>query len=121
MVTRAAPLHPSSRLGARRPRSLGQTVAQTLAGDGTLAGLLAQHRRSVGCHERLVTLLPEGLRALTRPGPIDGDTWTMLVESTAASAKLRQMLPTLEDALRRHDVRLLHVRLKVSPRTVGLD
>jgi hypothetical protein len=101
--------------------SLGQTVAQVMRGDNPLAALLAQHRRATACMAHIQPLLPPNLRGLTRPGPIDGHAWTLLVDNTAAAAKLRQLLPMLQAALQAQEPLLEVIRLKVSPRqTDGL-
>lgn len=94
----------------------GQTLAEVIVGKNPLGALLAQHRRAVACMAHIESVLPYGLRTLVRPGPIDGETWTLLVENTAATSKLRQLLPTLEAALRVQEPGLQSIRLKVSPR-----
>jgi hypothetical protein len=40
------------------------------------------------------------MHAHVKAGPIDEATWTLLATNSAVSAKLRQMLPALEDRLR---------------------
>ena len=58
-------------------------------------------------------LIPVALRATIKPGPIDGETWCLLVSSTAAAAKLRQLTPTLEVALRSRGWKVNAIRVKV--------
>lgn len=44
-------------------------------------------------------LLPTPLAAHVRPGPVDDSGWTLLAASTAVAAKLRQLLPRIEQRL----------------------
>jgi hypothetical protein len=107
---------PYRRAGMAPGANLGQTVAQVMRGKNPLGGLLAQHQRATACMAHILPCLPPNLRALTRPGPIDGSAWTVLVDNTAAAAKLRQLLPNLESALQAQEPLLDTIRLKVSPR-----
>ncbi|GAP35310.1 DciA family protein [Piscinibacter sakaiensis] len=56
--------------------------------------------RSARLLDVLTPLLPGGLRAHVRPGPLDADGWTLLASNAAVAAKLRQLKPRLEQALR---------------------
>lgn len=58
-------------------------------------------------------LIPEALRAAIKPGPIDADTWCLLVQGNAAAAKLRQLLPSLQSHLRSRGWEVDAIRLKV--------
>jgi hypothetical protein len=58
-------------------------------------------------------LIPATLRPHIKAGPIDGDVWCLLVESTAASAKLRQLAPALLAHLRTKGWQVTSIRLKV--------
>lgn len=44
-------------------------------------------------------LLPAGLRSAIVAGPVDDEGWTLLAANTAVAAKLRQLLPRLEQCL----------------------
>ncbi len=44
-------------------------------------------------------LLPGPLAEHVRPGPVDDTGWTLLAGSTAVAAKLRQLLPRIEQRL----------------------
>ena len=59
------------------------------------------------------TLLPGNLRSAVKAGPIDGDSWCLLVNGNAAAAKLRQLLPTLQAGLQRQGWRVSSIRLKI--------
>ena len=51
--------------------------------------------------------------AAIRSGPIDGETWCLLVDSNAAAAKLRQLAPALLAHLRTKGWAVTNLRLKV--------
>jgi Dna[CI] antecedent, DciA len=79
---------------------------------------LAQLARESG--ERLKAIepsIPAPLRASVRPGPIEGTTWCLLVDGSAAAAKLRQLLPVLQTKLNSLGWQVTAIRLKLgSPR-----
>lgn len=43
--------------------------------------------------------IPAALRPHIKSGRLDGNTWTLLTPHAAASAKLKQLLPTLKQRL----------------------
>jgi len=75
------------------------SIDAALAANTTLGELNQRLRASQSCFERIAPLLPSALHAQLRPGPIDGESWTLLVPNSAVSAKLRQMLPALQRCL----------------------
>jgi len=58
-------------------------------------------------------LIPPSLRTSVQAGPVDGDSWCILVKSNAAAAKLRQVLPSLVKALQSRGWEITSIRLKV--------
>lgn len=60
--------------------------------------------------------LDEGLRGAVRAGPLDDAGWTLLVPGGAAAAKLRQLLPQLQAALRAQGFAELPLRVRVHSR-----
>jgi hypothetical protein len=61
----------------------------------------------------ITTLLPPGLRQGVQAGPIEGQVWCLLVDSTAIAAKLRQLQPSLLGRLVREGHDITAIRLKV--------
>jgi hypothetical protein len=79
----------------------------------TLAKLSALTRDSSARLRAVEPLIPPALRQAVQAGPIEGDTWCLLVKGNAAAAKLRQLLPALEAHLRRKGWEVNVIRLKI--------
>jgi hypothetical protein len=78
-----------------------------------LARLTALARDSGERLAAIERLIPEALRAAIKPGPIDGEAWSLLVNGNAAAAKLRQLLPSLQSHLRSQGWPVNSIRIKV--------
>jgi hypothetical protein len=52
-----------------------------------------------------------------RPGPVDGDCWTLLAAHNPAAAKLRQMLPDLLQRLQERGWQGTAIKVRVQPRS----
>ncbi len=59
------------------------------------------------------SLIPETLRPAIQAGPIDGDSWCLLVTGNAAAAKLRQLSPLVLSKLTSKGVKVNSIRLKI--------
>ncbi len=81
------------------PNASEQALAAALRRSEPLTGLLKRVRASQERLEAIAGLLPAGLRGGVRAGPLDDTAWLLLVANAAAAAKLRQLLPSLEQAL----------------------
>ena len=87
---------------------------QQAAEESPTLAKLAQLARESGERLKAVELLiPASLRPAVKPGPIDGPAWCLLVESSAAAAKLRQVLPALVAHLCERGWDVTSIRLKV--------
>ena len=75
------------------------TLQQAAEGSPTLARLAELARESGERLRAVQFLLPAGLRSAVKPGPIEGTAWCLLVEGSAAAAKLRQVLPAMQAQL----------------------
>jgi hypothetical protein len=79
----------------------------------TLARLAQLARESGERLKAIEPLIPPALRGSVRPGPIDGSTWCLLVDSSAAAAKLRQLLPLLQSKLEHAGWQVTAIRLRL--------
>lgn len=100
-------LPPNSTLPAAQP------IGEALADCAPLARLRALLRESNARFELIRPLLPPALASAVRPGPLDDEGWTLLASSPASAAKLRQLLPRFEAALRQHGKEGSVVRVRV--------
>jgi hypothetical protein len=102
------PLMPTT---PRRPHPV--TLQQAAQESPTLARLAQLARESGEQLKAVEPLIPFSLRSCVRPGPIDGESWCLLVDSNAAAAKLRQLVPALLNRLRDQGRQITAIRLKV--------
>lgn len=75
-----------------------------------LSELVAQSQQRLAV---ILPLLPPGLRKAVRAGPLDQGEWCLLVDHTAAAAKLRQLMPAFKLALESKGLAVTGVRVKV--------
>jgi hypothetical protein len=95
-------------------RRLHAVTFQQAAEDSPTLARLAQLARDSGERLKAIELLiPAALRSAIRSGPIEGPTWCLLVDSNAAAAKLRQVVPALLNRLRDRGWQITSIRLKV--------
>jgi hypothetical protein len=93
------------------------TVLQAAAESASLARLTELARDSSARLQAVETLIPTTLRGTIKAGPINGDVWCLLVSNTSAAAKLRQLVPALETALKNRGWKSNSIRIKVHGQT----
>ena len=98
-------------------RHYAVTLQQASQQSPMLAQLASLSRDSTARLRSIEPLVPALLRPCIQAGPIDGDTWCLLVSSNAAASKVRQLLPALAAHLRSHGWDVQTIRLKVQPRS----
>lgn len=89
------------------------TALQASSDSPTLAGLAA---RAADMQQRLkavLDLIPVDLRPAVQAGPAEGDSWCVLVQGSAAAAKMRQLAPSLVARLREKGWEVTTIRLKL--------
>jgi hypothetical protein len=99
--------------GAHTVVPRARPISESLAGDDSLAGLLARVRASQARLDALADVLPGPLRQHLRAGPLDDDGWTLLAANAAVAAKLRHLLPTLAESLVAKGWQATAIRVKV--------
>ena len=92
---------------------LARPLGESLAGDDSLASLLARVRASQARLDALADVLPGLLRQHLRAGPLDDDGWTILAANSAVASKLRHLLPTLAETLVAKGWQATSIRVKV--------
>lgn len=95
-------------------RRLHPVTLQQAAGEAPMLAQLAQLARESGERLKAVEfLIPASLRPAVRPGPIEDQSWCLLVDSSAGAAKLRQVVPALVAHLQARGTQVNSIRLKV--------
>lgn len=89
------------------------TLQQAADESPMLAKLAALTRESSERLKAVEFLVPPALRPTLQAGPIDGQTWCLMVKSNAAAAKLRQLLPAMQAHLRSKGWEVNVIRLKI--------
>jgi len=79
----------------------------------SLAALQQRIRASERCMEQVQPLIPATMRKHVKAGPIHGTEWCLLVGNPAVSTKLRQLLPSLLQALANGGLQVNAIRIKV--------
>lgn len=89
------------------------TLLQATQESPTLARLTELSHDSVARLKAVEPMIPAVLRSAVKAGPIDEANWCLIVNSSAAAAKLRQLLPAMEAHLRAKGWQVSAIRLKV--------
>ena len=89
------------------------TVHQAVESSPSL-GLLAELVRESSARLKAIeSLIPETLRPLVAAGPINGESWCLLVAGNAAAAKMRQLTPLIQSGLISKGYKITSIRLKI--------
>jgi hypothetical protein len=89
------------------------TLMQATQESPTLARLTELSKDSVARLKAVEPMIPAVLRSAIKAGPIDGANWCLIVNSNAAAAKIRQLLPAMEAQLRTKGWQVGTIRIKV--------
>ena len=89
------------------------TAQQAVENSPTLARLAELVRESSARLATIESLIPETLRGAVKAGPIDGESWCLLVNGNAAAAKLRQLMPLIQARLLGRGWKITSIRLKI--------
>jgi hypothetical protein len=94
-------------------RSPALPIQAAMDASSPLAGLMERLQESKDRFGAVAGRLPPALRASVRPGPVDEDGWSLLVANASAAAKLRHLLPLLEQSLREGGFSARPIRVKI--------
>lgn len=93
----------------------GKRLGDALAASAPLALLMQRQRDSrarLSCVQRA---LPTTLAPHVQAGPLDAEAWTLLAANNAVAAKLRQLEPRIEAALREDGWPACSLRIRICP------
>lgn len=82
----------------------------------TLASLAARVHDTNERLDAVLELVPADMRGALSAGPVEDGVWCLLVQGSAAAAKLRQLLPALQARLRSRGWHETTIRIKVQTR-----
>lgn len=96
-------------------RHLPQALSIHQAADNapSLARLAERVQDSNNRLKAIESLIPEALRPAVKAGPIDNESWCLLVSSNAAAAKIRQLIPLIQAHLLGKGWKVTSIRLKI--------
>lgn len=94
-------------------RHYAVTLQQASKESPTLARLSMLVNDSCEMLKAIDALVPAGLKTALQAGPIDGDTWCLLIQNAAAAAKVRQLVPAFQAHLRSRGWEVNSIRLKI--------
>jgi hypothetical protein len=89
------------------------SLQRALDASDSLSNLAQRMDESQRRFKAVMPLLPAGWARELRPGPIDDEGWSVLVSNAAVAAKLRHLLPRLDEALKAQSFRELPIRVRV--------
>ncbi len=96
--------------------AVAMPIADALRGSAALGRLAERLRLSNALFAAVAPALPGALASGVRAGPVDDEGWSLLCANAAVAAKLRQLVPHLEQRLRESALAVAAVRIKVQPR-----
>jgi hypothetical protein len=102
----------------RRPLAAAAAVplGDAMRDSPALGRLSERLRESNAMLAAISPLLPPALAPGVRAGPVDDEGWSLLCANAAVAAKLRQLVPHLEERLRDKGHAAASIRIKVLPR-----
>jgi hypothetical protein len=91
-------------------------IAEALRASAPLGRLAERLRLSNALFAAVAPAVPAGLAASLSAGPVDDQGWSLLCANAAVAAKVRQLVPHLEQRLREVGQPVVAIRIKVQPR-----
>jgi hypothetical protein len=92
------------------------TLHDAMGHSASLKSLRARLADSERRLHAILPLLPPGLVPAVQPGPVDDKGWTLLVANAAVAAKLRNLQPRIEQALRNAGWQVSATRIQLQPK-----
>jgi hypothetical protein len=92
---------------------LARSVHEALAGSDILGSLMQRMQHSRARYACIEAVVPSALRAHVQPAGFDHEHWTLLADSPAVAAKLRQLAPDFERQLHAGGFESRTIRIRV--------
>jgi hypothetical protein len=92
------------------------TLQQATDASPVLASLAARVRDTNERLRAVIDLVPAEMRSAIQAGPVEDGVWCVLVQGSAAAAKLRQLVPMLQTRLQNRGWDNTTIRIKVRSR-----
>jgi len=89
------------------------SVQQAAENSPSLTRLAKLVQESNNRLKAIESLIPETLRPAVMAGPINDESWCLLVSGNAAAAKIRQLLPLIQAHLLAKGWKATAIRLKI--------
>lgn len=89
------------------------SLLQASQNNPALARLMDLNRASQARLQAIMPLIPASLQGQVQAGPLEDEVWCLLLSGSAASAKMRQLIPDFEAALRAKSLPVRSIRLKI--------
>ena len=89
------------------------TAHQAVENSVSLGRIASLIKESSARLKAIEPLIPENLRPAVKAGPIDEESWCLLVNGNAAAAKLRQLTPLIESRLLDAGWKVNSIRVKI--------
>jgi len=91
-------------------------IREAMDQSSPLAQLARRLQESNARFETVRQQLPGPLQSQVKPGPLDEQAWSLLAANAAVAAKLRHLLPLLQQGLAQQGWPALEIRVKVAGR-----
>ena len=98
------------------PPAVAMPIADALRASAPLGRLSERLRLSNALFAAVAPVIPAALAGGLSAGPVDDEGWSLLCANAAIAAKLRQLVPHLEQRLREVGQPVAAIRVKVQPR-----
>mgnify|MGYP003482552156 CR=1 FL=1 len=92
------------------------SVHDAMLGSDALRSLTQRLQQSQTRLKLVHAALPESLRPHVKSGGLDHEAWTLLADSAAMGAKLRQLVPTFDAAIVAAGMKPIPIRIRVQQR-----
>lgn len=91
------------------------SLQQAVTASPVLANVAERVRRSQRMLETVRPHIPAAMLPAIQSGPVDEDSWCLLVRNPAVATKLKLLTPALMAALRQANLGVGRLRIKIQP------